>query len=486
MVRVILDEELYDRQYVLNTVSGVDELRASLEGFDLAYVSKRTRISEKMIIEAARMFAAPERGGATSGQGVHMSRHQNLGIHLVMTLNALCGRYDRPGGLVRNEGPMGFEIPDGMGPLPLALESGQTSRIRGIKGIFNVLGGFTELPSNTLTDEILTPGEGQIRALFVLGGNPALVLPDEASTVRALKGLDLLVVNEHFMSATARFADYVFGVRHPFERPDMTRLADIAFPFPFGQYSPALVDPPKGVLEDWEVFWGLAQRLNLDLNIPNVSMDTRPTADALMDGLQPMKRIPLDELKKYPGGHVWGERELKAGGLLPHMIGYEDKKMALGHPEVLEELRVLRAEPMIEGGGYESDEDCRFRLISYRMQEAYCTQGQNLPSLLAKRPFNPLLMNPEAMEAIGVRDDDIVVVDSGFGSVEAVVESTEDLQPDVVALAFGWGDPSDQRSVREKGSNVQRLIPDDVRYDPVTGLAQTTAIPVNIHPRESC
>ena len=486
MVRVILDEELYDGEYVLNTVSGVDELRASLKDFDLAYVSKRTRVPQNLIVEAARMFAAPERGGATSGQGVHMSRHQNLGIHLVMTLNALCGRYDRPGGLVRNQGPLGFEIPDGMGPLPLALESGQTSRIRGINGIFNVLGGFTELPSNTLTDEILTPGEGQIRALFVLGGNPALVLPDEASTVRALKDLDLLVVNDHFMSATAEFADYVFGVTHPFERPDMTRLADIAFPFPFGQYSPALVNPPEGVLEDWEVFWGLAKRLDLDLNIPNLSMDSPPTADALMDGLQPMKRIPLDELKKYPGGHVWGERELKAGGLLPNMIGYEDKKMAVGHPEVLEELRVLRAEPVIEGGGYESNENFRFRLITYRMQEAYCTQGQNLPSLREKHSFNPLLMHPTTMEALGVRDDDIVEVDSGFGTVEAVVEPTEDLQPDVVALAFGWGDPSDERSVREKGSNVQRLIPDDVRYDPVTGLAQTTAIPVNIHPRKSC
>ena len=483
MVRVVLDEELYDMEYARNTVSGVDELRASLRDFDLAYVSKRTQVPKEEILQAARMFAGADRGGAHSGQGVHMSRHQNLGIHLVMTLNALCGRYDRPGGLVRNEGPLGFEIPDGMGPLPLGLESGQTSRIRGIKGIFNVLGGFAELPSNTLTDEILTPGDGQVRALFVLGGNPALVLPDEASTVRALKDLDLLVVNDHFMSATAKFADYVFAVRHPFERPDVTRLADIAFPFPFGQYSPALVDPPEGVLEDWEVFWGLARRLDLDLNIPNIRMDGRPTADALMDGLQPMKRIPLEEIKKYPGGHVWGERQLKAGGLLPSMIGYEDKKMAVGHPAVLGDLRVLRGEPVIDGGGYEPGEDCSFRLISYRMQESYCTQGQNLPSLRRKRPFNPLLMHPEAMEVLGVKNDDIVLVDSGFGTVEAIVEATEDLKPDVVALAFGWGDPSDEGDVRKKGSNVQRLIPDDVRYDPVTGLAQTTAIPVNIHPK---
>jgi anaerobic selenocysteine-containing dehydrogenase len=485
MVRVVLDDAIYDKEYVQNTVSGVDELRVALEDFDLAYVSKRTRVPQNLILDAARMFAAAERGGAHSGQGVHMARHQNLGIHLVMTLNALCGRYDRPGGLVRNEGPLGFEIPEGMGPLPLALESGETSRIRGIKGIFNVLGGFTELPSNTLTDEILTPGEGQIRALFVVGGNPALVLPDEASTVRALKDLDLLVVNDHFMSATAKFADYVFAVRHPFERPDVTRLADIAFPFPFGQYSQALVEAPEDVLEDWEVFWGLAQRLHLDLNIPNINMDSRPTADALMDGLQPMKRISLEEIKKYPGGHVWGERKLKAGGLLPSMIGHEDKKMAVGHPAALEDLRGLRAEPVLECGGYVPGEDFRFRLITYRMQESYCTQGQNLPSLRAKRPFNPLLMNPKAMATLGIKDDDVVVVDSGFGTVEAIVESTEDLQPDVVGLAFGWGDPSDDRAVREKGSNVQRLIPDDFRYDPVTGLAQTTAIPVNIYTKES-
>jgi anaerobic selenocysteine-containing dehydrogenase len=191
----------------------------------------------------------------------------------------------------------------------------------------------------------------------------------------------------------------------------------------------------------------------------------------------------MEELKKHTGGHVWGERELKAGGLIPSMIGHEDKKMAAGHPALLEDLRAVRAEPVIDGGGYEFGEDFRFRLIAYRMKEVYGTQGQNLPSLREERSFNPLLMHPKAMETLGIDTEDIVVVDSGFGSLEAVVESTEDLNPDVVGLAFGWGDPSDSRSVREKGSNVQRLIPDDVRFDPVTGLAQMTAIPVNIHPK---
>jgi anaerobic selenocysteine-containing dehydrogenase len=119
-------------------------------------------------------------------------------------------------------------------------------------------------------------------------------------------------------------------------------------------------------------------------------------------------------------------------------------------------------------------------MITYRMREVYCSQGQNLRSLRSKRPFNPLLMNPEAMRSMGIRDGDRVVVDSGFGTVEAIVEGTDDLMPEVVALAFGWGDPSDPGDIQEKGSNVQRLVPDDVRYDPVTGLALQTAIPVNV------
>jgi anaerobic selenocysteine-containing dehydrogenase len=190
-------------------------------------------------------------------------------------------------------------------------------------------------------------------------------------------------------------------------------------------------------------------------------------------------------MRKYPGGHVWGEEEATAGGVIPNMIGHEDLRMAVGHPEVIAELREVRAEPVSDGGGYESGENRAFRLITYRMREVYCSQGQNLPSLRAKRPFNPLLMNPEAMRSLGVKDGDVVVVDSGFGSVEAIVQGTEDLTPGVIALAFGWGDPSNDRDVREKGSNVQRLIPDDVRYDPVTGLALQTAIPVDVWTRRN-
>jgi anaerobic selenocysteine-containing dehydrogenase len=482
MIKIIIEQNLYDREYVESFVSGVSELYEAVKDFDLEYVSRRTRVPADRIEQAARMLSTAERGGAQTGSGVHMARHQNLTTQLVMILNALCGRYDRRGGLARNEGPLGQRIPENTGPVNKPLYSGLVSRVRGIKGTTGGLGFYPEMPSNTLTDEILTPGEGKIRALIVVGGNPALVFPDEASTVRALKDLDLLVVNDLFLSATAQFAHYVLAVKHPFERADVPRLMDWGFPFPFGQYTPPLVEAPADVQEDWEIFWGLAQRMGLRLKIAGIPEDRRPTADEILDGLFSHARIPLNEMRKYPGGHVWGKEEAKAGGVIPNMIGHEDRRMAVGHPEVIAELREVRAEPVLEGG-YEAHENCAFRLITYRMREVYCSQGQNLPSLRAKRPFNPVLMNPEAMQSLGVKDGDVVVVDSGFGNIEAIVEGTEDLTPGVIALAFGWGDPSDDRDVSEKGCNVQRLISDDHRYDPVTGLALQTAIPVNVYTR---
>jgi len=255
------------------------------------------------------------------------------------------------------------------------------------------------------------------------------------------------------------------------------------YPFPFSQHSPPLVPAPEGTLEEWEIFWGLATRLGIDLNLPGIDMTSKPTADELLDGLHANSRIPLDEVRKYPGGHVFGEKQLAWGGMIPNAIGHADRKMAAGHPEVIAELREVRAEPVIEGGGYESTDDFGFRMITYRMKEAYCTTGQNLPSLRAKRSYNPVLMNPKSMKQLGVGDGDVVVIDSGFGSVEGIVEGSPDLAPGVIALAHGWGDPSDGRGVREKGANVQRLIPAGERFDPITGLALQSAVPVNVSAR---
>jgi anaerobic selenocysteine-containing dehydrogenase len=482
LIKVILDEGIQDHEYVGGNCSGLDELHRAVEPFDLAYVGRRAGVPGELVQEAARTFASAERGGAQSGTGLHMARHQNLSIQLVMTLNALCGRYDRRGCLTRHRGALGVDLPTGLKGAKLPVQVGPTSRVRDIEGTFSFLGFFKEMPTNTLTDSMLKPGEGQIRALIVHGGNPALVFPDEEATLRALQGLDLLVVTDLFESATARYADYILAVKHPYERVDNTRLADATFPFAFAQYTEAMVEAPGDLLDDWEVFWGLARRMGLKMDLRGLEPESEPDADAILDAFHANARIPMEEVRKHPGGQAFGEREMLDGGHVPNMLAHDDGRMALAHPEVLAELAEVLAEPLTGSGGYAAGEEFGFRMITYRMKEVYCTQGHRLPSLRKKRRYNPCLLSPAAMEKLGLRDGDRVSVDSGFGQVEAIAEASKDVADDVVALAFGWGDPGDPRDVSEKGSNVNRLVPDDVRFDPVTGLAQQSAVPVNVRP----
>jgi anaerobic selenocysteine-containing dehydrogenase len=483
MIKIVLDRGLQDREYVEQYVSGVGELHEAVRDFDLDYASRRAGVPESLIEAAAEMFAMAASGAATSGTGLHMAIHHNLTTQLVMTLNALCGRFDRPGGMNRNEGALGREFGPDMEPI--RLPSPPKSRIRDISAINGLFGSYFEMPTNTLADEILTPGDGQIRALIVNGGNPALVLAEEGSARKALERLDLLVVLDLFRSATAAHADYVFAVRHPFERVDVSKLMDSNYPFPFGQYTPALLDGPEETIEEWEVFWELAMRLGIPLRVGSLTAETKPTSDELLDAMNRHARLPLDELRKHPSGIAFGERHTAAGGVIPNMIGHADKKMAAGHPDLVAELREVRAEPIVRGGGYASNEEFGFRMITYRMKEVYCSQGQNLPSLASKRPYNPVLMNPIAMKDLGLSDGDAVWVENEHGQVEGFVERSDDVATHTIAFAFGWGDPNDPRPAREKGSNVQHLTSDDARYDSITGLALQSAIPVNVRPSAS-
>ena len=481
MIKVVIEENLYDKEYTDRFASGFAELHTAVGDFDLDYAEQRTHVPARHIREAAVMFAAAPRGAATQGIGLHMSRHPNLTTHLVMVLNALCGRYDRRGGLVYKPLLLAPALPEKAPAIDMPLFTGLVSRVRDIPAINNWL-GVEEIPAGCLTDEMLTPGKGKIRALIVLAGNPALSFPDEKSTVAALKGLDLLVVNDLFVTATAEYADYVLAMKHPFEQSDVSRTMDFYYPVPFMQYTKPLVDAPEGVMEGYEVFWELAKRLGVSLDLSGISMDRKPTADEMLESVLGEIQVPLAEIRKYEGGHVWGEWEPADGQIIPHMIGHTDKRMALGHPEAMEELRDVRAEPLTDTQGYDTGEKCAFRLINYRMREVYCTQGQNLPSLSRHAPYNPVLMNPEDMAVLIIADGDRVILENDFGSLTAIVEESGDLRPGVIAMAYGWGNPEDQRDIDEKGSNVQRIIPDDFRFDPVTGIALMTAIPVNVSP----
>jgi anaerobic selenocysteine-containing dehydrogenase len=177
------------------------------------------------------------------------------------------------------------------------------------------------MPSATLAEEILLEGPGRVRALISAGGNPVAAFPDQLQTVRALEDLELLVQVDPWMSETAKLAHYVIAPRMSPEMIGTTLKIESAargyatgygFPADYAQYCPPAVDPPAGseVVEDWELFHGLAQRLDLALSITteggepvDLDMSQRPDPESLVELLSRAHGCPWTRSADIPAGH---------------------------------------------------------------------------------------------------------------------------------------------------------------------------------------
>jgi anaerobic selenocysteine-containing dehydrogenase len=471
MVRVVLEDGLYDQDFVTAYVDGIDALRAAVDPYNLEYVAARTGVPSAQIAAAARLFAGARRGTAMTCTGVNMAPHPDVTQHLVIALGTLCGRFNRAGDVVRNPGVLLPPRPRhaDIDPPRALWGSGPRSRFRG-------LGQFMgEMPINVFADEVLTTGPGQIRALVCVGGNPAVVFPDQRKVLAALRALDLLVVLDVRMTATARLAHYVFGCKLSLEKPGTSRTAEIQLDVPFAQYTPALLRPDFDVIEEWEFFWGLAHRMRTPLRLDQgeIDLDRRPTSDEYLDLLHRGSRVPLEEVRRHPGGHVF--EPLEPVRVLPGRPERAGLRMDVAPVAVTDQLRAIRAEPLAD--------DARFthRLVSRRMIEVYNSTGDHLPRLHRRWPYNPAFLNPDDLGRLGVRAGDVVRIASAHDFIYGVVEPSEDVPPGVVSMAHARGDdPAHDADVRRIGSTTGRLVTTDCDFEPISGIPRQSAIPVAV------
>jgi anaerobic selenocysteine-containing dehydrogenase len=471
MLRVILEERLFDRDFCDQWVEGLDALRAAIGEFSPEYVSGRTRVAWPLVERAARMFAGGRRGIASTGTGPDMAPHANLTEHLVIALNTVCGRFPREGEPITNPGILSRPRRRKAQPIPPwpAFGVGPRSRVRGLGQVFG------EMPTAALADEILEPGEGQVRALLCIGGNPVVAWPDQEKTVRALEALDLLVCVDIKLAATSRMADFVLPARLSLERSDVPVLSDSWYEVPYSHYAPALVAPPQGadLLEEWELYWELAHRMGTPIRLAGgvLALEQRPTKDEVLERVIHRSRIPLDELKRHEGGHVYPDI---AEFVLPADADCS-ARFQLAPDGICQELAQVRKEGA--QGGFSH------RLISRRMRHVYNSSGRELRALRERGTTNPAFMHPGDMLELGLSGGDVIEIRSDHAAILGVAEAAEDVPPGVVSMAHAWGDPAaGDKEVREIGSSTNRLVSNESAFDPITGMARQSAIPVNVRP----
>jgi anaerobic selenocysteine-containing dehydrogenase len=472
MIRIVLDEGLQDHEFCDRWVSQLGELTEAVDSFTLDYVAERCQLDADDIVAATRLFAAGPRGTAGTGTGPNMAAHSSLAEHLTVVLNTILGRVNREGDLIENGLLLYPEMPHrAQATAPRAPASGPPSRLRNLRGYRG------EMPTAALAEEILTPGEGRIRALIVSGGNPAVAFPNHELTLEALADLELLVVIDYRMTPTAEFADYVIAPTLALERADVPHLMDRWFREPYTNYTDPVVERDGDVLNEWEVFWELASRLGSTLPLPGGSPDMteRPSTDEIIDRSYAGSRVPLDEVR--------ANRRVVHPDLRLVVEPADPSCTTTFTPapeDFMAELAALRAEPAPMLGDIDVSA-YPFRLVSRRLKHVLNSTGTELPALARKGTTNPAYMHPDDVTELGMVGGDLVEITSVSGSLIGVVEPADDVKRGVISMAHSWGGRSlTDEKVRDIGTPTSRLVSVDAGHDPVTGMVVSSAIPVAV------
>ena len=476
-LNIILSQGLHDHEFCESWVAPghLEALADAVQGFTPAYAGARCDVNEEDIVDAATLFAKGPTGTAGTGTGPSMSPYPSLMEHLVISLNVVCGRWLRAGEISESRSLLQPDTPKRaqvLGPFdPL---KGPKSRFRDLRGY----GG--EMPCTTLAQEITQPGQGQIRALFSNGGNPVAAWPDQARSIEAMESLDLLVAIDHRMTQTSQFADYILPPRLSLERSDVPPFMDRWFRSPYACYTPPIIENPEGdLLNDWEVYWEIAERLNVKIELAGgvIPSGDRPSDDEILELIYADSLVPFEQIR-LQNGQVLNHLRQEVQSADPGSSGRFD--LAL-NDHLLELEEILQQQTSAERLTGFDPSIHTFRLISRRLKTHLNSLGGELSVLNKKNPTNYAFMNPADMEDLDIEDENLVTIASPRASLTGVAKSAPDIRRGVVSMAHSWGSASaTDEKVRDIGAPTNRLIDVENGFDPITGQAIQSAIPVSV------
>jgi len=473
LINVILQESLYDKDFCDRWVNQLDDLRSAVAPFNPEMVATRCEVEAADVLSAAHMFAAGPRGTAGTGTGPNMAAHSTLMEHLALTLNAICGRVNQEGDVLESGN---FLYPGDTRRAQVIAPSdpapGTPHRVRGLKGMPG------EMLTNALAEEILEPGEGKVRCLFVCGGNPVVAFPDQLKTIAAMKDLELLVVIDHRMTPTAELAHYVIPPRLELERADVPTVMDRRFASAYVSYTPAVLQADGDLLSEWEVFAGLAQRLGTRIPLPggDLPLDGSANDDMVLDYAFAKSRLAMSEIRAKRST-IHEELAIKVVAADPDASA----RFAVAPRDVVEELAVVLTEKtgaeVIDGF---DPTKFPFRLISRRLKHVLNSLGREIPGLARVGTTNAAYMNPLDMRDLSLSDGELVRITSPSGEVVGVAEGSDTIKRGVISMSHSWGGSTTDEDVRLHGTPTNRLCTVESGRDPINGMAIQSAIPIAV------
>lgn len=447
----------------------VDALSRFIANWPPARVAAVTGIAAERITDLARRFGMAEGAAIHLSTGVNMGRQGTLAYWLMHMVSFVTGNLDRPGGNVQSVGYYTRRTQAGRRREPgISMMDTPWGTIRRPRPpIF-------PWPSNLLP-ALITEAETPIRALIVCAGNPVLSMGGEAQLRAALPALELLVVVDLYRNATGEYADYLLPATDAFERDDLNAIGTGMQAQSYVQYTPAVVAPGFERRHEQDILQDLAMAMGLE---------TTPLENDRWGKFAHMMRsrgLSFETLKDL-GVVTFGDHEF--GQFFSHHVHTDDGRVDCCPPDFAARFPALEA----QFAALATETADTLKLISLREARMMNSWYSNVPRLRTRsHQHNPLHLHPVDAARLGLAEGAMATLTSAAGSLEVLITLDEDLLPGVVAMTHGWGhaETGGMRVAQAfPGVNCNRLLPIGAgSFDPLSGQAHMTGIPVALHAR---
>lgn len=457
------------------------EMFAAIKGFTPELASRASGVPAATIIRLAREFAAADSAACYGRIGVSTQRYGTLCHWAIQVLNIVTGNLGRIGGTLPTDPAVDMT--------KLLHRGGFGSRRSRVRGARPFAG---ELPVAVLAEEIDTPGEGQVRALVTVSGNPVLSTPGGKRLEAGLAGLDFMVAVDFYLNETTRHADIILPPTPALERDHYDLVFRTFAVHNTAKYSPAVLPKPAGTRHDWEIFrdLGLAYQRRLAGSWPRFAQ-----ASATAKGLETQVRLRLSpkrlvDLLLRTGPYRLSIRKLAAtpSGLdldalrpgFAHRVRTKDRKIHLLPELIATDLERLATDLRTDET---ADPALPLRLIGRRHVRSNNSWGHNSGRLVVGNPRHHLLMHPEDAARLGIRNGP-ALLRSAVGEIRVDVEQTRDIIEGTVSLPHGFGHdrPGTRLGVANRlaGASINDITDPDLLDS--SGNAAFCGLPVAVEP----
>jgi anaerobic selenocysteine-containing dehydrogenase len=484
-------------------VDGLDRMRDVAEDWSPERVAGVTGVDAERIRALTRELAGTDRAVVYGRIGLCNQEFGSLASWLVDVVNILTGHFDVPGGSMF---PRAAAWSLTMQPIP-GLEDGAPefgryrTRVRGAKAVLG------QVPVSCLAEEIATPGEGQIKALITVAGNPVLSTPAGHKLDEVLPTLDAMIAVDLWLNETTRHADVILPAPSPLEQPHHDDLILNFAINSIANYSPPVFEPEDPDRpQEWEI---LIRLTGLCTGTAAADVDVAAIDDGFfdymafmqgLDGAQIRKHynhggperildltlrtgpfgdrygeipdgLTLDKLKAHPNGINFGQMVPQ----VPEILGTADRKIRLAPQYLLDDLPRL-AERLDRA----PDE---LVLVSRRHLRSNNSWLHNVAPLMKGKDRCTLLIHQDDAVKRGIASGDVVTVTSAGGRIDVPVEVTDAIMPGVVSMPHGWGHgkPGTRMSVANDSPGVNTNILSPATFiDEPSGNGALNGIPVTV------